>query len=309
MESIAVQEVASAAAIEKYYTYDYQSRKPYKTLPEAQTVRVYDKVPVRAFSQESSGNRIIYGNYRDQHTPPANVNYNCRIAPKSDTGTFNNWIEYPNHSVKRNRNYQVGFVLADKFGRQSPVLLSAVDSGVNSDGQFYFGSTIYNPYDISETDTSVISWFGDAINVIVNSEIKSTKNLSSGTPGLYAVKQNATNSTAEGYAVEELGNVIVSDSEYTFRLDDAVGQFPNNINIPRINDYLRGAYEDFVLVTNITGPTGAQQQYTVTTSGRVNDVYLRTDNLDDDTADLKFAYTINDLGWYSYKVVVKQTEQ
>jgi hypothetical protein len=309
LESITAGEISGASGISNYYTYDYQSRKPYKTLPEAQTTRVYDKVPVRAFSQESSGNRIIYGNYRDQHTPPSNINYNCRIAPKSDTGTFNNWIEYPNHSVKRNRNYQVGFILADKFGRQSPVLLSSVDNGINSDGQFYFGSTIYSPYDISETDTSVISWFGDAINVIVNSEIKSTKNLSSGTPGLYAVKQNAANSTAEGYAVEELGNVIVSDSEYTFRLDDAVGQFPNNINIPRINDYLRGAYEDFVLVTNISGPTGAQQQYTVTTSGRVNDVYLRADNLAANTADLKFAYTINDLGWYSYKVVVKQTEQ
>ena len=32
------------------YTYDYQSRKPYKTLPERQTIRVYDKVPVRALS-------------------------------------------------------------------------------------------------------------------------------------------------------------------------------------------------------------------------------------------------------------------
>jgi hypothetical protein len=80
---------------------------------------VYDKVPVRAFAQETSGNRIIYGNYRDQHTPPANINYNCRISQKSSTGKYNNWIEYPNHSVKRNRNYQVGFVLADKFGRQS----------------------------------------------------------------------------------------------------------------------------------------------------------------------------------------------
>jgi hypothetical protein len=49
--------------------------------------------------------------------------------------------------------------------------------------------------------------------------------------------------------------------------------------------------------------------YEVTTTGRVNDVYLRADNLPSNTADLKFAYTINDLGWYSYKIVVKQTEQ
>ena len=305
LESITAGEIAAASITSNFFTYDYQSRKPYRTLPEAQTVRVYDKVPVRAFSQETSGNRIIYGNYRDQHTPPPNINYNCRIAEKSDTGSFNNWIEYPNHSVKRNRNYQVGFVLADKFGRQSPVILSSVDSGANNDGQFYFGSTIYSPYDISENDTDVLNWFGDAISVLINSEIKSTKNLSTGTPGLYAIKQNATTPSAEGFAI--LNDSFISDSQFTFRLDSL--NYVNNNNIPRIGDYLRGAFEDFVRVTNITGPSAPQNQYVVTTSGRVNDVYLRADNLPANTPDLKFAYTINDLGWYSYKIVVKQTEQ
>ncbi len=310
LESIAVQEVASAAAIEKYYTYDYQSRKPYKTLPEAQTVRVYDKVPVRAFSQESSGNRIIYGNYRDQHTPPANLNYNCLVSDKFNSGTSNSWIEYPNHSVKRNRNYQVGFVLADKFGRQSPVILSSVDTGITVGSDFYSGSTIYSSYDSAEADTTVLDWFGDSIKVILNAQITSSINTSTGTPGLYALKQQeAVGGTGEGFAINSTA-AIVNNTTYTFSLDDAaVGGFPNNINIPRINDYMRGAYEDFVKVTNITGPTGGGQIYTVTTDGRVNDVYLRTDNLSATAPDLKFAYTINDLGWYSYKIVVKQTEQ
>jgi len=305
LESVSAGEISGASGVDNYYTYDYQSRKPYKTLPEAQTVRVYDKVPVRAFSQESSGNRIIYGNYRDQHTPPTNINYNCRISKKSSTGKYNNWIEYPNHSVKRNRNYQVGFVLADKFGRQSPVILSSVDSGITSDGQFYSGSTIYSPYDIAATDTDVKNWFGDAIMVLVNSEISSTRNLSEGTPGLYALKQNATTPTAEGYATTTAS--IVDDDTYTFKLDET--NFANNNNIPRIGDYLRGAYEDFVKVTNIVETNPALNFYEVTTTGRVNDVYLRADNLPSNTADLKFAYTINDLGWYSYKIVVKQTEQ
>ena len=309
LESITAGQISGASGVSNFFTYDYQSRKPYRTLPEAQTIRVYDKVPVTAFSQESSGNRIIYGNYKDQHTPPANLNYNCRISFKSDTGKFNNWIEYPNHSVKRNRNYQVGFILADKFGRQSPVILSSVDTGANSDGKFYFGSTIYSAYDIGNEDTSVLDWFGDSIMVLVNSEVASIKNSATGTPGLYAIKQNATNPNAEGYAIKRSGSVIVDDSTYTFRLDNI--NFPNNINIPIIGDSLRGAYEDFVFVTNIEGPTGAQLQYTVTTSGRVNDVYLREADIvtGGGIPDLKFAYTINDLGWYSYKIVVKQTEQ
>ena len=80
LESITAGQISGASGVSNFFTYDYQSRKPYRTLPEAQTIRVYDKVPVTAFSQESSGNRIIYGNYKDQHTPPANLNYNCRIS-------------------------------------------------------------------------------------------------------------------------------------------------------------------------------------------------------------------------------------
>jgi hypothetical protein len=307
LESVSAGQISGASGISNYYTYDYQSRKPYRTLPEAQTVRVYDKVPVRAFSQESSGNRIIYGNYRDQHTPPANLNYNCRITPKSDTGKYNNWIEYPNHSIKRNRNYQVGFVLSDKFGRQSPVILSSVDSGVGNITNFYSGSTIYSPYDVSQENTDVLNWFGDAISVIVNSEVASEINLASGTPGLYAIKQATTNPLAEGYAIQPSGSVIVNDTTSTFRLSATVGNL--NTNIPIIGNYMRGAYEDFVLVTNVVATNPVQSQYTVTTSGRVNNVYLRADGLEAGVKDLKFAYTINDLGWYSYKIVVKQTEQ
>jgi len=308
LEKISANEISGASGIDSYYTYEYQSRKPYRTLPEAQTVRVFDKVPVRAFSQESAGNRIIYGNFRDQHTPPANINYNCRITKKSTTGAYNNWIEYPNHSVKRNRNYQVGFVLADKFGRQSPVLLSSVGSGSENNGTFYSGSTIYSPYDLLKTDTDVDTWFGDAIQVLVNSPIESEIDSAAGTPGLYALKQQNA-STGEGFAITAglsvSGASPITNSTWTFFLKDTV--YPNNVNIPAVGDYLRGARQDFVKVTAITNPT--LNQYIVVTDGRVSDTYLRTLELSASAPDLKFAYTINDLGWYSYKIVVKQTEQ
>ena len=307
LESLDVGSVVSASGTKNTYTYEYQSRKPYKTLPEAQTTRVYDRVPIRAFSQESSGNRIIYGNYRDQHTPPSNINYNCRINEKDVSGKYTSFIEYPNHSVKRNRNYQVGFVLADKFGRQSPVILSSVDTGVlDTSGLFYFGSTIYSSYDELPTDTDVKFWFGDAITLLLNAPILSTKNLALGTPGLYAIEQQAgAIGTGDGFAINT-NAAIVDDTTYRFSLNST---YTGNDNIPRVGDSMRGAYEDFVIVENITGPSGGGQTYTVTTSGRVSDVYLRTDNLPSGTPDIKFAYLINDLGWYSYKIVVKQTEQ
>ena len=302
--------ISGESGISNYYAYEYQSRKPYRTLPEAQTVRVYDQVPVRALAQEVSGNRVIYGNYADKHTPPQSIDYNCRIDSKSSTGAFNNWIEYPNHSVKRNRNYQVGFVLADKFGRKSPVILSSVDAGIEENGLFYAGSTIYSPYDTNSTDTNVLNWFGDVIQVLVNQPIESETNLVAGTPGLYAIKNQYSPNTGEGFAITDgfatAGVSPITNTTWTFTLD--VVNYPNNANVPQAGNSLRGAYEDFVKVTGVVGPS-VVNAYTVTTTGRVSDVYLREIDIPINTPDLKFAYLINDLGWYSYQIVVKQTEQ
>ena len=49
--------------------------------------------------------------------------------------------QYPYHNLKQNRTYQVGFVLSDRYGRQSDVILSSYDS---VDG--ITGSTVYSPY-------------------------------------------------------------------------------------------------------------------------------------------------------------------
>lgn len=305
LESVSASEVSTFSKGNNIYTYDYQSRKPYRTLAEAQTVRVFDKVPVRAQSQEVSGNRVIYGNYRDQHTPPTALNYNCRINRKLETGKYNNFVEYPTHTVKRNRNYQIGFVLSDKFGRTSPVILSNVDLGATEGDKFFSGSTIYSPYDSGPDDTpNILEWFGDTIQVLVNEAISSTKNLSAGTPGLYAI-ENKRDTSGEGYAVLP-DDILINGNVYQFRWDSS---YTNNKNLPAENDYLRGQFEDFVEVKSIDQIDPALNLYQVITDGQVNESYLREENLPSNSPDLKFSYRLNDLGWYSYKIVVKQTQQ
>ena len=163
-----------------YYVYDYQSRKPYKTLPSIQTTRVYDMVPTRALAQETSGNRVIYGNFWNQHTPPSLLDYEVGIAAKqTDVNEgYTNWVEYPNHSLKQDRNYQVGFILADKWGRQSSVILSSVRKTESSPGNItYGGSTVYSPYNINQTSRGEIAaWTGDALQLQVSSIITSGRN-------------------------------------------------------------------------------------------------------------------------------------
>ena len=289
------------ASSESTCTYSYQSRKPYKTLPQAQTVRVYDKVPVRALAQETSGNRIIYGNIFDINTPPPTIDYTARSLAKT-TFTSDSWIEYPNHSLKQNRSYQVGFILADKFGRQSPVILSPVTAGDSSGA---LGSTIYSPYYDASDNLDIKSWFGDTLQLTVDNPItsgsSSQTNFTTGEPGLYAIPTGNGNGFQISDATNEDATIV--GNLYTFRLDASAGV--NNV-VPVINDYLRGEFTDYVKVTNRTGAGTALDPYIVTTSGQVNKSYL---NNFKNTSDIKFSYSLNQNGWYSYKVVVKQTEQ
>jgi hypothetical protein len=282
-----------------YYVQPYQSQKPYKTLSEAQTVRVYDKVPVRAKAQEVAGNRVIYGNYYDKYTSVSSVNYNMSVQPKSPSGT--NFIEYPNHTLKKNRNYQVGFVIADKFGRQSSVILSTADLVSTSigGGNYAKGSTVYSSYENALLFTDVRSWFGDALILYLNTPIDQQRSIPSGTPGLYAIPTSNS-----GFAITAS---TITDTTYTFTLDPPTIPAPAPNTPPAEGDIMRGFYTDYVTVlTNpvLIGPN----QYIITTSGRVGDIYEYT--FQGGTArDIKFSYEYNPIGWYSYKIVVKQQEQ
>ena len=275
------------------YTYPYQSQKPYKTLNENQTTRVYDIVPTRALSQEIAGNRVIYGNFYNMYSPPANLNYRTAAQPKSDI--FTNFIEYPNHTLKQNRNYQVGFILADKFGRQSSVLLSSVDLTNIQEGTIkYGGSTLYAPYKTESDSSDVKCWFGDALLVLVNDPISSIRNIPGGTPGLYA-EQTSPN----GFSITD-GEI--TGNTYKFVLE------PTATNtIPFAGQSMRGAFTDYVRITNVSaGPS--PWDYTITTTAQVNDLYLPVPPIPG-VFDTKFVYTINEIGWYSYRVVVKQQQQ
>jgi hypothetical protein len=179
------------------YTYQYQSRKPYKTLPEAEIIRVFDRVPVKALGQEVIGNRIVYSNFQDKHTPPASINYNVAANQKytfnnntNNTLRYTSEIEYPMHTLKQNRSYQVGFVLSDRYGRQSTVVLSPVGNKKNEvfveGGITYSGSTFYNPYkaDPGTGNNNIDSWSGDSLKIIIDGQIPANIE-GTGYPGLY----------------------------------------------------------------------------------------------------------------------------
>ena len=164
------------------YQYSYQSRLPVTTLPEAQNIRVFDKVPVRALAQETSGNRIMYGNYLSSHSAPDSLSYYVGSKEKS-TQQF---IEYPQHSAKQNRNYQVGLVLADKYGRHTDVVLSSQDGLLDADGNPQPGSNYFNDYKKGNFGSKVDDWKGDNLALFYLQQIPEGDIGISGYPGAYA---------------------------------------------------------------------------------------------------------------------------
>ena len=243
--SISWSDVLSGTNTEYYYPYEYSSNKPYKTLPSNQTTRVYDKVPIKALAQELIGNRVVYGNYVDKHSSPASINFSALVDTKK--AYSRNFVQYPYHNLKQNRTYQVGFVLSDRYGRQSDVILSSYD---NIDGTN--GSTIFSDYNTynDQIASPIIDWLGDALQVRVDSVVGTeTGTAFPGQPGIW----NATTNPLGWYSYkvvvkqqqQEYYNVYLpgfvnglpitaSDEEnksaFSVLLSDNINKVPRNLN-------------------------------------------------------------------------------
>jgi len=106
------------------------------------------------------------------------------FTPESGVENSTSIIEYPEHSVKQNRNYQVGFVLSDRYGRQSSTILSNNFNTITINNVSYSGSTIYSPY--IDNTVSPNEFPGNSLKLLVNSVIgPDNPNSNNGWPGIY----------------------------------------------------------------------------------------------------------------------------
>jgi len=356
-DALAVQVIATVpidtdfTGTETIFDYEYQAQKPYKTLPEKDIVRVYDKTPVKALSQEIISNRVVYGNFQDKHTPPATLDYNVNVTEKSAfnlqtgsaiqtgalvsgtsinintplgnisvgskiTGTgipadtsivtttnspitnitvnktvtsaagavfaftpagedsvTTSIIEYPSSSVKTNRNYQIGVVLSDKFGRQSTTILSNNKTAVVTESQTYVGSTLYSPY--IDSGTNPATWPGNSLKVLFNEAIQATPNPSQNYPGVY-------NGDVASVDYNPLGwysyKIVVKQQEqeyynvYTAGAlkgnPTAITEDLSNSSIVLINDNINKVPRDL----NEVGPTDRTFRSSVQLFGRVENI-------------------------------------
>tara|TARA_R110002020_G_scaffold371159_3_gene582753 strand:+ start:1923 stop:6149 length:4227 start_codon:yes stop_codon:yes gene_type:complete len=333
-----------------YFEYQYQSTKPYKVLPDNEITRTYDKVPVKALAQEIISNRVVYGNFQDKHNPPSTIDYNVAVSQKTSfslgtgsttttaieasgqtvlsvatpSGVYNNgaivtspvagipanttlvnydgaaatitiskaltsslpsgtainfaapnsvryttsYIEYPNHSLKQKRNYQVGVVLSDRWGRTSTVILSDTDNSVKYENERYFGSTVFADYLSSAINKR--TWPGNSLKVLFNSPI------SGSTTGLYNGDSTSADYNPLGWYSYKIVVKQTEQEYYNVYLPGVMASYPED-NIKElgktshavlINDNINKVPRDLTEV----GPEQRQFRSSVVLHGRVENL-------------------------------------
>eukprot|EP01043_Picozoa_sp_COSAG02_P021203 COSAG02_NODE_1072_length_14788_cov_4.813125_5_plen_1398_part_00 len=372
IDTVSISEIESKSGSTSIFTYDYLSKKPFKVLTTAESTRVSDKIPVRAFAQEISGNRVIYGNFQNKHTPPAFIDYNVGVSEKSEFnlltgtatvdgnqtvpnkgsltitawtpsdgasqilvgsevfdssgnllfvvsglpipnteigisigGTFTNGdlltfkpvgedttttsvVEYPNSTLKQNRNYQVGIVLSDRFGRQSSVVLSQNDTISSIGGQAFIGDTVYNDYLNPGQEPGL--WRGDSLKVLFNNVIgPNVFNRSTLEPGLYNGDATSTSYNPLGWYSYKIVVKQTEQEYYNVYLPGIMSAYPEDLVLEEnntahtvlINDNINKVPRDLTEV----GPDQKQYRSSVQLFGRVentnNVLNLNSPSLED----------------------------
>ena len=356
IETVEISRV-QAQTTESVYEYEYQSKKPYKVLPSSETTRTYDKVPVRALAQEVISNRIVYGNFENKHIPPSTIDYNVAVSQKStfDLGTATTTtngitnssvetininvlgsglsiqngyivtasasgipvntaivsftstsvtisnattqsiasgitltftapsnvryttskIEYPNSSLKQNRNYQVGIVLSDKFGRSSTVILSNSDSSAEFNNEQYLGSTVFSDY--IDNNITADTFPGNSLKVLFNNPIPG------GSTGIYNGDTTSSDYNPLGWYSYKIVVKQTEQEYYNVYLPGIMAAYPNDplkelgktSHAVLISDNINKVPRDLAEV----GPEQKQFRSSINLHGRVENLASTVTNL------------------------------
>ena len=124
----------------------FNNNKIYAILSSDEVTRLFDNVPRKAKAQEIIGSRLIYGNYvqgydlKDEWGEDLAINFTLELESKNSAT-----VGTP--SFHSDRDYEVGIVYLDDYGRMSTVLTPNVSNpNSNSDS-----NTLYIPPDNSAT--------------------------------------------------------------------------------------------------------------------------------------------------------------
>ena len=282
-------DVSTLASSDSFIEYLYVGKKPFKTLLEKETARVFDKVPVKSLAQEVSGNRVIYSNFQNRHTPPASLDYNVSVGAKSEfdlrTGSGLSAAPLPSGSKTINLSAPKGTIIIGSkvsFTGAPPNLLV---------------QNVLSPTQISVDQNVTIGSVGTAITFTPASNDQNTTSREE-----YPSSSLKTNRSYQVGVVlsDKFGrtsDVILSNNNSSVTLASGETFSGASLYSPYIaeTDPLQAFQWPGnalkVLFNSVIGPENPSGFYPGIYNGTVTDP------------------NYNPLGWYSYKIVVQQKEQ
>jgi hypothetical protein len=243
---------------ESFVNFFYESQDPFRTLPPDQLTRVYDAVPRKALSQEVAGGRLVYGNFLQNYDLPT---ISFTVTRTGDSDARHPQLDYL--SVKSRRTYQVGIVLADKFGRQSPVILSSngkdtiyVDPGYDNADT----TTAFNALRIVFNDTTQIPSWAYSYRVVVKQREQEYYNWISAITGANVVAR--LGDSINKIPRDQDAVIPPSTSATISPCDTSV--YPKYVNGSNVYDATYGA---LTKVQSINNPAGTANVTTIDNSG------------------------------------------
>ena len=228
------------------FKYTYNSTKPIQTLPESELLRISDIIPVKAKTQEVSGNRVIYGNFW-QNRDVTGLDPDQFSITSGDQTNFN--PQYLLSSVKSNREYSVGIVLSDRYGRMSPVI-----------------TPTDNTEFLDPKNGSVASWAHYALKLDFTGKIGDAYVADTNPLGWYSYRVVVKQAEQEYYNVfaPTLLDNIPSDEKRTWLVlsGDNINKVPRDVTDINTEDGTQGSQTSLLPKVLDTNGTQAQQNGT-----------------------------------------------
>ena len=105
------------------YSITFSANKIYTPIESSEVTKLFDNVPLLARTQDIVGNRLIYGNYTQfRNIVDSNLQ---RIVPDYTLSLESDVISIqPKKTFRSDRDYEVGIIYTDEYGRMTSVLTS-----------------------------------------------------------------------------------------------------------------------------------------------------------------------------------------
>jgi len=107
-------------------SYKISTESIYSVLPENQLLRSWDNVPKKALAQEITANRLVYGNYFQGYNVREYPSANQQLVPGISVALRGRTPYEVNlnasKSIKSLRDYNIGIIWGDRYGRETPVI-------------------------------------------------------------------------------------------------------------------------------------------------------------------------------------------